>query len=71
MERRGVRTKEEALPLAERIAGLERVRSAGMQGYEGHCMLEPDRGGAAARGARREREVDRGGRPPRRTRLPV
>ena len=42
MERCGVRTKEEALPLAERIAGLERVRLRGMQGYEGHCMLEPD-----------------------------
>jgi D-serine deaminase-like pyridoxal phosphate-dependent protein len=43
MERCGVRTKEEALPVAERIAGLERVRLRGMQGYEGHCMLEPDR----------------------------
>ena len=38
-----MRTKEEALPLAEHIAGLEHVRLRGMQGYEGHCMLEPDR----------------------------
>jgi D-serine deaminase-like pyridoxal phosphate-dependent protein len=43
MERCGVRTKEEVLPLAERIAGLEHVDLRGMQGYEGHCMLEPDR----------------------------
>jgi D-serine deaminase-like pyridoxal phosphate-dependent protein len=43
MERCGVRTKEEVLPLAERIAGLEQVDLRGMQGYEGHCMLEPDR----------------------------
>jgi D-serine deaminase-like pyridoxal phosphate-dependent protein len=43
MERCGVRTKEEALPLAEHIAGRRRLRLRGMQGYEGHCMLEPDR----------------------------
>jgi D-serine deaminase-like pyridoxal phosphate-dependent protein len=39
----GVRDKEEALPLAERVAELPHVRLRGMQGYEGHCMLEPDR----------------------------
>jgi D-serine deaminase-like pyridoxal phosphate-dependent protein len=43
MGRCGVRTREEALPLAERIAELAHVRLRGMQGYEGHCMLEPDR----------------------------
>ena len=43
MGRCGVRTKEEALPLAERIAELPCVTLRGMQGYEGHCMLEPDR----------------------------
>ena len=43
MGRCGVRTKEEALPLAERIAALPNVEFRGMQGYEGHCMLEPDR----------------------------
>jgi D-serine deaminase-like pyridoxal phosphate-dependent protein len=43
MGRCGVRTKEEALPLAERIAELGALTFRGMQGYEGHCMLEPDR----------------------------
>jgi D-serine deaminase-like pyridoxal phosphate-dependent protein len=43
MGRCGVRNREEALPLAERIAGLPSVRFRGTQGYEGHCMLEPDR----------------------------
>jgi D-serine deaminase-like pyridoxal phosphate-dependent protein len=43
MARCGVRDKEEALPLAERVAELPHVRLRGMQGYEGHCMLEPDR----------------------------
>jgi D-serine deaminase-like pyridoxal phosphate-dependent protein len=43
MGRSGVRRKEEALPLAERVAELPNVRLRGLQGYEGHCMLEPDR----------------------------
>jgi D-serine deaminase-like pyridoxal phosphate-dependent protein len=43
MGRCGVRSRDEALPLAERIAELPGVRFRGMQGYEGHCMLEPDR----------------------------
>jgi D-serine deaminase-like pyridoxal phosphate-dependent protein len=43
MGRCGVRTKEEALGVAERIAELPDVRLRGLQGYEGHCMLEPDR----------------------------
>ena len=42
MGRCGVRTKEDALVLAERIAGKENLSFRGMQGYEGHCMLEPD-----------------------------
>ncbi len=42
MGRCGVRTKEEALPVADRIAELPNVSFRGMQGYEGHCMLEPD-----------------------------
>jgi len=42
MGRCGVRHREEALPIAERIAALPHVRLRGMQGYEGHCMLEPD-----------------------------
>jgi D-serine deaminase-like pyridoxal phosphate-dependent protein len=43
MGRCGVRGAEQALPLAERIAALPNLRFRGMQGYEGHCMLEPDR----------------------------
>jgi len=42
MGRCGVRTKEEALALAEHCAGTPALRLRGMQGYEGHCMLEPD-----------------------------
>jgi D-serine deaminase-like pyridoxal phosphate-dependent protein len=43
MGRCGVRSRDEALPLAERIAALPNVGLRGLQGYEGHCMLEPDR----------------------------
>jgi D-serine deaminase-like pyridoxal phosphate-dependent protein len=43
MGRCGVRSKEEALVVAESIAALPHVSLRGMQGYEGHCMLEPDR----------------------------
>jgi len=43
MGRCGVRTQEEALPVAEAIASLPHVSLRGLQGYEGHCMLEPDR----------------------------
>lgn len=43
MGRCGVRSQEEAVPIAERIAELPRLRLRGLQAYEGHCMLEPDR----------------------------
>ena len=43
MGRCGVRNRDQALPLAERIAEEPNVRLRGMQGYEGHCMLESDR----------------------------
>lgn len=43
MGRCGVRTQEELLPLAERIAELPTLSFRGLQAYEGHCMLEPDR----------------------------
>jgi D-serine deaminase-like pyridoxal phosphate-dependent protein len=43
MGRCGVRTKEEALPIAEHIAALPALKLRGLQAYEGHCMLEPDR----------------------------
>jgi D-serine deaminase-like pyridoxal phosphate-dependent protein len=42
MGRCGVRTKEETLALAERIATHETLSLRGVQAYEGHCMLEPD-----------------------------
>jgi len=42
MGRCGVRSQEEALPLAERIAELPGLTLRGLQAYEGHCMLEPD-----------------------------
>jgi D-serine deaminase-like pyridoxal phosphate-dependent protein len=43
MRRCGVRTKEELLPIVERIAELPNLTFRGLQAYEGHCMLEPDR----------------------------
>ena len=42
MERCGVRSKEEALRLAQHASTLGGLRFEGMMGYEGHCMLEPD-----------------------------
>jgi D-serine deaminase-like pyridoxal phosphate-dependent protein len=39
-----VRSKEALTPIAERIAELPAVSLRGLQAYEGHCMLEPDRG---------------------------
>jgi D-serine deaminase-like pyridoxal phosphate-dependent protein len=42
MQRCGVRSKEEALHLAEHVSKLSGLRLEGMMGYEGHCMLEPD-----------------------------
>ncbi|HEY2656079.1 MAG TPA: alanine racemase [Solirubrobacteraceae bacterium] len=43
MGRCGVRGIVDLLPIAERIAGLPNVSLRGLQAYEGHCMLEPDR----------------------------
>lgn len=43
MGRCGVRTQEDALVIAERVSLKENLSFRGMQGYEGHCMLEPDR----------------------------
>jgi D-serine deaminase-like pyridoxal phosphate-dependent protein len=42
MGRCGVRSNEQAAQLAERIAELPGIRFRGVQGYEGHCMREPD-----------------------------
>jgi D-serine deaminase-like pyridoxal phosphate-dependent protein len=38
-----VRSKEEALEVARHARGLAGIEWRGAMGYEGHCMLEPDR----------------------------
>jgi D-serine deaminase-like pyridoxal phosphate-dependent protein len=43
MGRGGVRSAAEAVTLAQRLSKLAHLRLHGVQGYEGHCMLEPDR----------------------------
>jgi D-serine deaminase-like pyridoxal phosphate-dependent protein len=43
MGRGGVRSPEEGVTLAQRMAKLPGLRLRGVQGYEGHCMLETDR----------------------------
>jgi len=43
MGRGGVRSAEQAVALAQRMERLPGLRLRGVQGYEGHCMLEPDR----------------------------
>ena len=43
MGRGGVRSPEEAVTLAQCVSRLPGLRLRGIQAYEGHCMLEPDR----------------------------
>jgi len=43
MGRGGVRSAQEAVALAQHVARLPGLKLRGVQGYEGHCMLEPDR----------------------------
>jgi D-serine deaminase-like pyridoxal phosphate-dependent protein len=43
MGRGGVRSPEDAVTLARHISRLKGLRLRGVQGYEGHCMHEPDR----------------------------
>jgi len=43
MGRGGVRSVNDAVTLAQQISRLPELRFRGVQGYEGHCMLEPDR----------------------------
>ena len=43
MGRGGVRSSSEAVRLAQHIRTLPNLTFRGVQGYEGHCMLEPDR----------------------------
>jgi D-serine deaminase-like pyridoxal phosphate-dependent protein len=49
MSRGGVRSPEEALELTRSLARLPALRFRGVQGYEGHCMLEPDRAARIAK----------------------
>lgn len=44
MNRCGVRSLEQALRVAGHIARLPGLRLRGVMGYEGHCVLEKDRG---------------------------
>jgi D-serine deaminase-like pyridoxal phosphate-dependent protein len=43
LHRSGVRSVAEAVELGAHVEGLEGLRLHGLLGYEGHCMLEPDR----------------------------
>ena len=43
LHRSGVRSVDDAVALAERVEGAAGLRLLGPFGYEGHCMLEPDR----------------------------
>ena len=43
MNRSGTRSEEEARGLAAHASRLPGLRLLGVMGYEGHCMLEPDR----------------------------
>ena len=43
LHRAGARSMEEAIALGEHIVTLPGLRLQGLLGYEGHCMLEPDR----------------------------
>jgi len=43
MGRGGVRSSDQAVKLAQNVSKLPGLTFRGVQGYEGHCMLEPDR----------------------------
>ena len=43
LHRSGVRSVDDAVALAERVSDTAGLRLLGPFGYEGHCMLEPDR----------------------------
>lgn len=59
LHRAGVRSVEEAVALADRIGRLPGLRLAGLLGYEGHCMLEPDRGARVEKALAANRELVR------------
>jgi D-serine deaminase-like pyridoxal phosphate-dependent protein len=43
MQRGGVRDDASGVEIARVVAGLPNLELRGVQGYEGHCMLEPDK----------------------------
>ena len=43
MGRGGIRSPDEAVKLAQHLETLPNLAFRGVQGYEGHCMLEPNR----------------------------
>ncbi len=49
MNRCGVRSPEDALRVAGQVANLPGLRLQGVAGYEGHCVLEPNRETCAAK----------------------
>jgi D-serine deaminase-like pyridoxal phosphate-dependent protein len=55
MNRCGVRSAEDALRVAACVSGLSGLQLRGVTGYEGHCVLEPDR---ATRTAKANRAMD-------------
>lgn len=44
MDRCGVKTPQEAVALAQKVAAAPGLTFQGVMGYEGHCVLEPDAG---------------------------
>ena len=57
LHRAGVRSMEEAVELAKRVRRLPGLRLQGLLGYEGHCMLEPDRGQRVEKALAANREL--------------
>ncbi len=55
MNRCGVRTSEQALQVAACVSDLPGLQLRGVTGYEGHCVLEPDR---AARTTKANRAME-------------
>jgi D-serine deaminase-like pyridoxal phosphate-dependent protein len=59
MRRGGVRSADEAVTLAQHVSRLAGLRFRGVQGYEGHCMLEPDRDVRIAKARQAADDLDR------------
>jgi D-serine deaminase-like pyridoxal phosphate-dependent protein len=59
LHRAGVRSVQEAVDLGGRVRRLPGLRLRGLLGYEGHCMLEPDRGVRVEKALAANRELVR------------